>query len=126
MPYASLKGIESMETLWDQFAPQVTRPGLVVKYNQRFATADRMEWLIDTVVAEPGSAVQGSQHFYIRIKLAKDKLTIRLDSLTDPFKSPGVHAAIAGITAWFLQNVPGATIEKHGISEEFVELLATE
>ena len=86
-----------------------------MKYGALFVSTDGNEWLIDTVTVDRGGAHQGSQHFYIRVKLKDGRLTVRLDQLTDPFKSPGVHESIAAIARWLVKTVPGSAITNHGL-----------
>lgn len=119
MSHVSIEGIDTLEGLAAQFAPVPARADVVVKYGSPFVSPCGREWLIDTVVVDTGGAYQGSQHFYMRVKLGEVRLSIRLDPLTDPFKSRGVHESIAAVARWFLQVVPGSEIMKHDLGDVF-------
>lgn len=118
MPYVNLEGIGSLRELAGRFDPQPDRTKAIVKYGKLFTNLAGDEWLIDTVAAET-IGTPGSQHFYICVKQTSDRLSIRLDPLTDPFKSPGVQESVAALARWFLKECPELKTVKHGLSEEF-------
>lgn len=117
MAYVNLEGVDPLRGLTGRFNPLPDRSKAIVKYGKLFTNSAGDEWLIDTVVAEIGSA-SGTQHFYICAKQTDRHLSLRLDPLTDPFKSPGVHESIAALARWFLKECPAAKIVKHGLNEE--------
>ena len=43
--------------------------------------------------------------------------------MTDPFKSPGVHEAIAALGRWVLQEASGSRVAKHGLGDKFAATL---
>lgn len=124
MPYVNLEGVIALDVLEDSFDPQPDASVAVVKYGTRFISVAGDEWIIDTVAVEKGSGgSRGSQHFYIRLKQTESRLSIRLDPMTDPFKSPGVHEAIAALGRWVLKEASGSRVAKHGLGEQFIATL---
>jgi len=92
MPHVVLLGSISIQDCVGRFDPFVVREGdLVVKTDRCYREARDRAALIETLVVERGH----TQKFFIQISGKEGGLTVRLEPLTDPEKSPGVRRAIA-------------------------------
>jgi len=92
MPHVVLLGSVSIQDCVGRLEPLVVREGdLVVKTDRCYRETRDRAALIETLVVDRGH----TQKFFIQLSGNKDGLTVRLEPLTDPEKSPGVRRAIA-------------------------------
>jgi hypothetical protein len=92
VPHVILEGSVSIADLQGRHAPFTVREGdRVVKCDRFFAESTGRAALVETIVVEHGHA----QKFFIQIAAREGGLTVRLEPMTDPEKSPGVKRALA-------------------------------
>ena len=94
MPHVVLEGQVTIEDAGRRFEPFVVRAqGLVIKAERFYRERDGRAALVETVVVEAGHV----QKFFIQLSPRDGGLTVRLEPLTDPEKTPGVRKAIAHV-----------------------------
>ena len=116
MPHVVLEGRITIDDAARIFEPFVAREGeLIVKAERFYREADGRAALIEMVVVEAGH----TQKFFIQLSPRDSGLTVRLEPLTDPEKTPGVRRAIAQV-AQRLRTASGATYGKTNIQEYLI------
>jgi hypothetical protein len=89
-------GPEALHAYAEGFQPFVFRDGgLVVKVERLYREHAGRGALLETVVSERGH----TQKFFIQLSPKGAELTIRLEPLTDPEKTPAVRRALALVAA---------------------------
>jgi hypothetical protein len=92
MPHVVLTGRVTIDECQERFEPFVVRDGdLLVKTERFYRERDGRAGLIEALVVERGH----TQKFFIQLSMRGDGLTVRLEPLTDPEKTPGVRRALA-------------------------------
>ena len=116
MPHVVLEGRVGIDDAARTFEPFVAREGdLVVKAERLYRERDGRAALVEMVVVEAGHA----QKFFIQLSPRDAGLTVRLEPLTDPEKTPGVRRAIAHV-AQRLRTASGAAYGKTNIQEYLI------
>jgi len=89
-------GAEALEAYVARFEPSVFREGdLVVKIERLYRDSAGRGALLETIVSERGH----TQKFFIQLAPKQAELTVRLEPLTDPEKTPAVRRALAVVAA---------------------------
>lgn len=113
MPHVVLEGRVTIETCALRFEPFVVREGeLLVKVERFYGERDARAALLETLVVDRGH----TQKFFIQLSPRAGGLTVRLEPLTDPEKTPGVKRAIA-IVASRIREATGCVYGKTNIEE---------
>jgi hypothetical protein len=116
VPHVVLEGPITIDDAARIFEPFVSREGdLVVKAERFYRGKDDRAALIEMVVVEAGH----TQKFFIQLSARDSGLTVRLEPLTDPEKTPGVRRAIARVAAR-LRVASGAAYGKTNIQEYLI------
>ena len=116
MPHVVLEGRITIDDAARFFEPFVSREDdLVVKAERFYRGKDDRAALIEMVVVEAGH----TQKFFIQHSARDSGLTVRLEPLTDPEKTPGVRRAIARV-AERLRTASGTTYGKSNIQEYLI------
>lgn len=89
--------------------------GFIVKGERIFRDPEAQTLLIETLVVDRGH----TQKFFIQIARRREDTIVRLESLTDPEKTPGVSRALA-VVAHRLRESTGATYGKSNIEEYLI------
>jgi hypothetical protein len=106
-------GIEALEAYVRRFEPVVFRDGdTIIKIERLYRERDGRGALLETVVAGPGHL----QKFFIQLAPKKGELTVRLEPLTDPEKTPAVRRALALVAARVVE-VGGCRYARGNIDE---------
>lgn len=116
MPHVILRGVESLERLYQDFTPLRERTeGWLVKIEELYLERGGSRAILPAIVVEEGH----SQTFYLRISvIAKvGRVTVRLDPATDPIKTRGVKRSVALLAEAVMNSVPGAAVESHNLTE---------
>ena len=116
MPHVVLLGPISVQDCVGCYEPFVVREGdLVVKTDRCYReTLDRAA-LIETLVVDRGH----TQKFFIQVSSKEGGLTVRLEPLTDPEKSPGVRRAIA-LVAHRIRQITGCEYGSTNLEEYLI------
>ena len=116
MPHVVLQGRISIDEAERIFEPFVDRNGdLIVKAERFYREKDSRAALIEMVVVEAGH----TQKFFIQLSPRGSGLTVRLEPLTDPEKTPAVRRAIACV-AHRLREASGAAYANTNIEEYLI------
>ena len=116
MPHVVLEGRISVDDAARVFEPFVIRQGeRVIRAERLYRERDARAALIEMVVVEAGH----TQKFFIHLSPRDTGLTVRLEPLTDPEKSPAVKSAIAQV-AHRLRAATGAAYGSTNIEEHLV------
>lgn len=116
MPHVVLEGRIAVDDAARAFEPFVAREGdLIVKAERFYRERDGRAALIEMVVVEAGH----TQKFFIQLAPRDNGLTVRLEPLTDPEKTPGVRKAIAQV-AQRLRSASGASYGTSNIQEYLI------
>lgn len=94
MPHVILTGDISIEKARSAFAPFLVRDGdRIIKAERFYIERDQRAALIEIIASERGF----TQKFFIQLAPRRDGLTVRLEPLTDPEKTPAVRRALAEV-----------------------------
>lgn len=116
MPHVVLEGRITIDDAALAFEPFVARDGdLIIKAERFYREKGARAALIETVVVEAGH----TQKFFIQLSSRDTGLTVRLEPLTDPEKSPGVRRALAQV-AHRLRIASGAAYGRTNIEEYLI------
>ena len=116
MPHVVLTGRITVDDAARVFEPFVVRQGeRIIKAERFYRERDARAALIEMVVVDAGH----TQKFFIQLSPRDDGLTVRLEPLTDPEKSPAVKNAIAQI-AHRLRSATRAAYGATNIEEHLV------
>jgi hypothetical protein len=89
-------GVEALDAYVRCFEPFVFRDGdRVIKVERLYRERDGRGALLETIVAGRDHV----QKFFIQLAPREGELTVRLEPLTDPEKTPGVRRALALVAA---------------------------
>ena len=92
MPHVVLTGRVTIDDCQARFESFVAREGeLLVKIERFYRERDGRAALLEALVVERGH----TQKFFIQLSSREGGLTVRLEPLTDPEKTPGVRRALA-------------------------------
>jgi hypothetical protein len=109
MPHIVLEGPVSVDTCQEVFAPFSVREGeLLVKVEAFYRERDGRAALLETLVADRGH----TQKFFIHLAPKGEGITIRLEPITDPEKTPGVKRALA-VVAHRIREATGCRGQQH-------------
>jgi hypothetical protein len=106
MPHVVVQGARPLPDLVAAFEPiRASLPEGIVKVEQAFVERTGQHALF------PALTIAGDhrQAFLVHAAAREGKLTVRLDPVTDPEKTPAVQAAIVLVAAWACRASPGAT-----------------
>jgi hypothetical protein len=94
VPHVVLRGKVTVDSYAKIFEPFVVREGeSIVKVNRLYRELSGRTALLETLVVDRGH----TQKFFIQLAAKEEGLTVRLDPLTDPEKTPGVRRALATV-----------------------------
>jgi len=107
VPHVVLEGHITIDDAARHFEPFVVRErDLVIKAERFYRERDGRAALVEMVVVRPGH----TQKFFIQLSPRDEGLTVRLEPLTDPEKTPGVRRSIAHVA----QRLAVATGARYG------------
>lgn len=116
MPHVVLEGRLTVDDAARVFEPFVVREGdRIVKAERFYREKDARAALIEMIVVDSGH----TQKFFIQLSPRDGGLTVRLEPLTDPEKSPAVRSAIAHV-AHRLRAATGAAYGSTNIAEHLI------
>ncbi len=118
MPHAILKEKEgySLEESLKKFqAFEEITESWRIKVREFYLEKKGLYALLAVVVVEEGH----SQTFYIKLSKSNRKISVRLDSETDPVKTRGVKRSIALVAEYLLQNESRIDLERHNLEGYF-------
>ena len=116
MPHVVLEGRIGVDDAARVFEPFVIRDGeRIIKAERFYREKDARSALIEMVVVDAGH----TQKFFIQLSPRAGGLTVRLEPLTDPEKSPAVKSAIAQV-AHRLRSATGAAYGSSNIEDHLV------
>lgn len=116
MPHVVLEGDITIDEAERRFEPFVHRDGtLIVKAERFYRERESRAALIEMVVVETGH----TQKFFIQLSHRDGGLTVRLEPLTDPEKTPGVRRALAQVAHRFV-TACGARYGKTNIEDDLI------
>ena len=116
MPHVVLEGRVTIDDAARRFEPFVVRErDLVIKAERIYRERDGRAALVEMVVVGPGH----TQKFFIQLSPRRGGLTVRLEPLTDPEKTPGVRRAIARV-AHRLAAATGARYGSTNIEDDLI------
>lgn len=117
MPHVMIEGPARIEVIEAKFEPILYREGTrVIKVNRFFREKGGRAALLETVAVEAGH----QQKFYVQLSVKEGILTVRLEPLTDPEKTPVVRMAIALIARRLLDWSPDCRYGNTNISEYLI------
>jgi hypothetical protein len=116
VPHVVLQGPVTIDECRERFQPSVWRQGdLVVKIERFYREKDGRAALIETLVVDRGH----TQKFFIQLSPKGGGLTVRLEPLTDPEKTPGVRRAL-GLVAHGIKLTSGSEYGPTNIGEYLI------
>jgi hypothetical protein len=116
VPHVLLEGSASIPSLQSAHRPFAVREGdRLVKVERFYADERGVAALVETLVVERAH----TQRFFILVAARPGGLSVRLEPLTDPEKSPGVKRALA-IVAERLRRATGGRYGSTNIPEFLV------
>ncbi len=116
MPHVVLKGPVSIDDCQAFFEPAVFREGdFLVKTERFYRERGGRAALVETLVVDRGH----TQKFFIQLSSREEGLTVRLEPLTDPEKSPGVRRALA-VVAHRIRQARGCEYGSTNIEEYLI------
>ena len=119
MPHILLEGRVALADLQAKHRPFAARDGdRLVKVDRFYADATGEAALIETLVVEQGH----TQRFLVQVTARADGLSVRLEPMTDPEKTPGVKRALA-LVADRLREAGGLRYGSTNIAEFLVGAL---
>jgi hypothetical protein len=93
---AGRPGAAALDAYAAVFEPFAVREGdLIVKVERLYRERDGRGALLETIVSQRGH----TQKFFVQLAPKETELTVRLEPLTDPEKTPGVRRALALVAA---------------------------
>jgi len=114
VPHVILAGDVTIDRARSVFEPFLARDGdRVIKAERFYSERDGRAALVEMVVVERGF----TQKFFVQLAPRRDGLTVRLEPLTDPEKTPGVKRAITEV-AHRLVRATGCVIAGTNIEDE--------
>jgi len=98
MPHVVIEGELEVRLVWEQFEPILARRGEeIIKMERAFLDREASSVLLETLVVSQGL----KQRFFIQVSRKKaGRMTVRLEPLTDPEKTPAVKEALGMIARW--------------------------
>ena len=100
LPHVVLSGTITIDECQRHFAPFVWRDGdCIVKAERFYRERDGQAALIEMLVVDRGHA----QKFFVHLSRRDEGITVRLEPLTDPEKTPGVRRALAAVADTLVQ-----------------------
>ena len=94
LPDVVLSGAITIDECQRHFTPFVRRDGeCIVKAERFYRERDGQAALVEMLVVDRGHA----QKFFIHLSRRDGGVTVRLEPLTDPEKTPGVRRALAAV-----------------------------
>ncbi len=113
MPHVVLDGQVTIEACQERFEPFVAREGdLLVRVERFYRERDGRAALLETLVVDRGH----TQKFFIHLSPKGEGVTVRLEPLTDPEKTPGVKRALA-MVAHRIREATGCAYGRTNIDE---------
>ena len=113
MPHVVLTGAITIRRAAEAFAPFLLREGdRVIKAERLYTESGERAALIEMIVSERGF----TQKFFIQLAPRDGGMTVRLEPLTDPEKTPAVRRAI-GEVARRLRDATGCAYGATNIGE---------
>ncbi len=113
MPHVVLEGRVTIDGCAARFEPFVVREGDgLVKVERFYRERDDRAALLETLVVDRGH----TQKFFIQLSPKGEGLTVRLEPLTDPEKTPGVKRALA-VVAHRIRQATGCAYGRTNIEE---------
>lgn len=108
MPHAVIEGEVDLERVAREFQPILLRRGAdVLRADRVYLESRGRALLVESLVVEGGRKLP----FYVRIsRQDRGAVTLRVDPLTHPERSPGVRALVAHLAGTLLAATPGATL----------------
>ena len=108
MPHVVIEGRIDLAAFASQFEPLVQRSGGdVLRADRVYLERGAQALLVESLVVEAGRKLP----FYVRIsEHARGSVTLRVDPLTHPDRSPGVRELVARIAERLLRFAPQARV----------------
>lgn len=113
MPHVVLEGRITIDQCQAGFEPFVHRDGdRLIKVDRFYRERDGRAALIETLVSEAGH----TQKFFIQLSPKGEGITVRLEPLTDPEKTPAVKRALA-VLAHRIRTATGCAYGRTNLEE---------
>ena len=117
MPHVTIDGPIGIDQIEARFEPILYQEGTrVIKMSKLYLEKDRRFALLETVTVEAGH----QQKFFVQLAMRDDRLTVRLEPLTDPEKTSAVRIAIALVARRILDWEPGTRYGNTNIAEYLI------
>ena len=118
MPHVTIEGPASVERFYQHFTPiNIREPDAILKIQEAYLDTAKMEVLLDCLVVEDRTP----QAFYMRVLQKGGKITVHLDRLTDPEKTPGVKRLIALIGQQLKSQAAACRYGPHNLAGYLLE-----
>ena len=108
MPHLVIEAVSELSAFARAWQPLVLRRGAdILRADQLYLAKDARACLIEALCVEAGR----KQPFYVKIAVHdRGSATVRVDPMTHPERSAGVHDLVAHIGALLLRATPGARV----------------
>ncbi len=108
MPHVVIEGVVDLTAFARDWRPFVLRRGAdILRADHLYLSPDARACLIDALCVEAGR----KQPFYVKLSVHdRGSATVRIDPMTHPERSPGVHDLVAHVGALLLRATPGGRI----------------
>lgn len=114
MPHVVVEGAGRLNLVYGEFQPFVERKGEeILKVVDLYLNQNETSLLLESIVIESGS----QQAFFVQLSKKDLDVTVRLLSLTDPEKTPGVKRLLATIAGRLRSIFPGSRFGKTNLDE---------
>ena len=114
MPHVTIDGPVQIDRIEARFEPILYQEGTrIIKVSKLYREKGGRSALLETVTVEAGH----QQKFFVQLAVRDDRLTVRLEPLTDPEKTSAVRIAIALVARRILDWEPGTRYGNTNIGE---------
>jgi hypothetical protein len=118
MPHVIIEGSASVERFYQDFTPvNLREQDTIMKIREAYLSTTKMNALLDCVVVEDRTLIT----FYMLLSQKDDKITVRLDPLTDPEKTDGVKRLLAIVGRKLKTQHPSCRYGKHNLAGYLLE-----
>jgi hypothetical protein len=113
MPHVIIEGPASVERFYQDFVPiDIREQDIIMKVRNVYLNTTKTTALLDCVVVDDHTP----NAFYILLSQKHDRITVRLDPLTDPEKTDGVKRLLAILSHTLKTQDPACRYGKHNLT----------
>ena len=113
MPHVIIEGPASIENFYQSFRPiHIREQDIIIKVKDVYLNTTKTVALLDCIVVEDRTP----NTFYILLTQKNNRITVRLDPLTDPEKTDGIKRLLAIVGHTLKAQNPACRYGKHNLT----------